>query len=124
MKFLIDECLHTSLVTLAHDAGHVCEHGNFLGLGGRKDWQLITRIRREYYTFVTNNRTDFTALYAKEELHAGLVIILPNVTPSRQRELFRAALSHIGKRDLINAVLEVDLAGATATCREYSYPLP
>jgi hypothetical protein len=53
----------------------------------------MTKIRREDYTFVTNNRTDFTALYAKEELHAGLVIILPNVTPSRQRELFRAALS-------------------------------
>ena len=67
------------------------------------------------YTFVTNNRTDFTALYAKEELHAGLVIILPNVTPARQRELFRAALSHIGKRNLMNAVLEVDLAGATAS---------
>jgi hypothetical protein len=47
MKFLIEECLHTSLVTLPHDAGHVCEHVNFLGLGGHKDWQLMTRIRRE-----------------------------------------------------------------------------
>src|ERR1035441_6552263 len=122
MKFLIDECLHTSLVTLAHDAGHLCEHVNFVGLGGHKDWQLMNRIRRKDYTFVTNNRTDFTSLYAKEELHAGLVIILPNVTPSRQRELFRAALSHIGNRDLINAVLEVDLAGAMAACREYSTP--
>ena len=122
MRFLIDECLHTSLVALAHDAGHVCDHVNFLGCGGHKDWQLMTRIRGEDYTFVTNNRTDFTALYAKEELHTGLVIILPNVTPSRQRELFRAALSHIGKRDLTNTVLEVDLAGATITCREYSYP--
>jgi predicted nuclease of predicted toxin-antitoxin system len=109
MKFLIDECLHTSLVTVAHDAGHACEHVNFLGLGGNKDWQLMARIRGGDYT-------------AKEELHAGLVIILPNVTPSRQRELFRAALSHIGNRDLTNAVLEVDLAGATATCREYSHP--
>jgi len=124
MKFLIDECLHTSLVTLAQDAGHVCEHANFLGLGGHKDWQLMTGIRREDYTFVTNNRTDFTALYAREELHAGLVIILPNVTPSRQRDIFRAALSHVGKRDLVNAVLEVDLSGATAICREYPYPLP
>jgi hypothetical protein len=83
----------------------------------------LTRIRRKDYTFVTNNRTDFKALYAKEELHAGLVIILPNVTPSLQRELFRAALSHIEKRDLINVVLEVDLVGTTATCREYPYPI-
>jgi hypothetical protein len=84
----------------------------------------MTRILKEDYTFVTNNRTDFMALYDREELHAGLVIILPNVTPSRQRDLFRAALSHIGKRDLVNAVLEVSLAGDTAICREYSYPLP
>ena len=124
MKFLIDECLHTSLVTLAHAAGHVCDHVTFLGLGGHKDWRLMTRTLREDYTFVTNNRTDFAALYAKEELHAGLVIIIPNVTPSRQRDLFRAALLHIGKRDLINAVLEVSLAGDRATCREYSYPRP
>ena len=124
MKFLIDECLHTSLVTLAHDAGHVCEHVNFVGLGGHKNWRLMSIVRREDYPFVTNNRTDFTALYAKEELHAGLVIILPDATPSRQRELFRAALSHIGKRDLVNAVLEVDLVGAIVTCREYAYPLP
>ena len=124
MRFLIDECLHTSLVALAHDAGHVCEHVNFLGLGGYKDWQLMTRIRRDDFTFVTNNGTDFAALYAQEEIHAGLVIILPNATPSRQWELFRAALAHLAKRDLTNAVLEVDLTGATATCREYPYPLP
>jgi len=122
MKFLIDECLHTSLVTVAHEAGHLCDHVTFLGLGGRKDWQLMPEIRREEYTFVTNNRTDFIALYAKEKLHAGLVVILPNITPSLQRELFGAALSHVGEKDLINAVLEVDLAGSTAICREYSYP--
>jgi len=122
MKLLIDECLHTSLVTVAHEAGYVCGHVNFLGLGGYKDWQLMTKIREEDYTLVTNNRTDFTALYANEEMHAGLVLILPNITPSRQQELFRAALSHIGKWDLTNAVLEVDFANDTATCREY--PLP
>ena len=40
-KFLIDECLHTSLVEIAHAAGHVAEHVNYLGLGSFKDWQLI-----------------------------------------------------------------------------------
>ena len=43
------------------------------------------------YTFVTNNRTDFAALYTQEELHAGLVIIVPNVPPAQQRALFQAA---------------------------------
>src|SRR5580658_7628364 len=85
MKVLIDECLHTSLVALAHEAGHICDHVNFLGLGGCKDWQLMGTVRSADYTFVTNNRTDFAELYAGEELHAGLVIIIPNVIPSRQR---------------------------------------
>jgi hypothetical protein len=80
----------------------------------------MTKIRNEDYTFVTNNRTDFTSLYAEEELHAGSVIIFPNVTPSRQRELSRASLLHIGTRNLINTVLEVDLADDTASCRDRS----
>lgn len=106
MKFLIDECLHTSLVGVAHEAGHVCDHVNFLGLGGCKDWELMKRIRAAEYALVTNNRVDFLRLYGKEAVHAGLVIILPNVPASRQRELFDAALSHIGERQLINTMLE------------------
>ena len=74
MRFLIDECLHTSLVTVAH--------------------------------------------------HAGLVIIIPNVVPLRQRDLFRAALTHIGGRSMVNTVLEIDVVGASAICREYPYPFP
>jgi predicted nuclease of predicted toxin-antitoxin system len=124
MKFLIDECLHTSLISLAHDAGHLCEHVNFLGLGGYKDWQLMGLIRSRDYTFVTNNRGDFTALYGRESLHAGLVLIVPSAPPGRQRKLFQAALSHIGERDLTNAVLEVDLVASSITCREYVYPGP
>ena len=123
MRFLIDECLHTSLVKVAHEAGYVCEHVNFLGLSGQKDWELMRKVQAGEYTFVTNNRVDFVELYTQEALHAGLVIIVPNVPPAQQRALFQAALSHSAGRDLINAALEVDVEGATITCREYSYPL-
>jgi hypothetical protein len=99
-----------------------CDHVNFLGLGGYKDWQLMATIRSADYTFVTNNRTDFASLYGQEELHAGLIIIIPNVTPSLQRDLFQGALSHIGERNLINVVLEVTFAGTAVICREYPYP--
>ena len=81
VKLLIDECLHTSLVEGAHAAGHV----NYLGLGGSKDWQLIATIRAKEYTFVTNNRSDFLAPHGQEPLHAGVIIIVPSVTPARQR---------------------------------------
>ena len=50
MRFLIDECLHTSLVSVAHEAGYACDHVNFIGLSGYKDWQLMDRIRAGEYT--------------------------------------------------------------------------
>lgn len=74
------------------------------------------------YTFVTNNRTDFLALYGRLQLHAGLVIIVPNVTPAVQRELFQAALSFIGKRELTNAVVEIEFRGKEIESRQYSMP--
>ncbi|WP_434733891.1 DUF5615 family PIN-like protein [Rhizobium sp. YTUHZ044] len=71
MKFLIDECLHTSLVAVAQDHGHDCFHVNWLGLSGETDWDLMPRIVAGDFTFVTNNARDFRKLYAKEELHAA-----------------------------------------------------
>ena len=122
VKLLIDECLHTSLVELAHAAGHVADHVNYLGLGGSKDWQLMATIRQQDYTFVTNNRSDFLALHGQEPLHAGVIIIVPSVTPVRQRELFSAALEHIGARDLTNTVVEVEYVGNRIECSEYALP--
>lgn len=121
-KFLIDECLHTSLVEIAHAAGHAADHVNYLGLGSFKDWQLIGIIEEHDHTFVTNNRSDFLALYRQVPVHAGLVIIVPNVTPPRQRELFQAALDHIGRSEIVNVVIEVEYHGNQIECHEY--PLP
>lgn len=50
MKFLIDECLHTSLVEVAHQAGFDASHVNFLGLTGVTDWRLIERVLQDDYT--------------------------------------------------------------------------
>lgn len=122
VKLLIDECLHTSLVEVAHTAGHLADHVNYLGLGSSKDWQLMATIRQHDYTFVTNNRCDFLALHGKEPLHAGVIIIVPSVIPLYQRDLFSAALKHIGARDLTNTVVEVKYAGKQIACSEYALP--
>jgi predicted nuclease of predicted toxin-antitoxin system len=122
VKFLIDECLHTSLVEVAHSVSHMADHVNYLGLGSSKDWQLMATIRAKDYTFVTNNRSDFLVLYGQEPLHAGVVIIVPNATPVLRRELFTAALKHIGARDLTNTVIEVKYAGNLIECFEYALP--
>ena len=122
MKFLIDECLHTSLVQVAHAAGYAADHVNFLSLGGLKDWQLLPVIRERDFTFVTNNGADFLALFGKEPLHPGMIIIVPNAAPVLQRELFQAALDHVEARDLTNTVVEVKYTGDRIVCSEYILP--
>ena len=62
MRFLIDECLHLSLVELAQSSGFEATHVNHLGLRGRPDWALAERIIHDEFTFVTNNRADFIHL--------------------------------------------------------------
>ncbi|MGC9198905.1 MAG: DUF5615 family PIN-like protein [Acidobacteriaceae bacterium] len=122
VKFLIDECLHTSVVRLAHAAGYAADRLTHLALRGAKDWQVMDTILERDYTLVTNNRSDFLALYNRAPVHAGLVIIVPNVTPLRQRELFQATLDHIGQGEIVNAVLGVEYCGDRIECREYSLP--
>jgi predicted nuclease of predicted toxin-antitoxin system len=122
VKLLIDECLHTSLVTVAHSAGHSADHVSHRGLGGLKDWQVMRVIREQEYTFVTNNRSDFLDLHGKEPLHAGVIVIVPNVIPLQQRELFAADLRHIGTLDLTNTVVEVQFVEGNIQCLEYELP--
>ena len=123
MNFLIDECLHTSLVEVAVERGHEATHVNYRGLSGVQDWNLMAPIREGEFTFVTNNARDFHRLYAREDLHAGLVILIPNVPPNEQRELFDAALDDLGDgTGLINEALEVGVVGSEIQITRYELP--
>ena len=113
MSFLIDECLYESLIGVAHNAGFEAMHFNHLGLSGKPDWELAERIVKDEFTFVTSNRVDFIRLFGKVELHAGLVIIVPNAVPDVQLALFRIALKFVEGKDLINSVIEVTLKTGT-----------
>ena len=108
MKFLIDECLHISLADVAQKLGHHAYHVNWLGLGGKADWDLMPRIVAEDLTFVTNNARDFRKLYAKETIHAGLLILLPQVSPEEQRQLFKILLAELSPEEmLVNEAIEI-----------------
>ncbi|MCL8382961.1 DUF5615 family PIN-like protein [Xanthobacter aminoxidans] len=123
MKFLIDECLHRSLVAVAQARGHDATHVTWLGLGGETDWNLMPRIVAEDFTFVTNNARDFRKLYVKQELHAGLVIIVPQVVPARQRELFDALLEALAAEEvLINEAIEIVEEAGAVILRRYALP--
>jgi predicted nuclease of predicted toxin-antitoxin system len=109
MKFLVDECLHTSLVTIAHAAGYEAYHVVHYGLQGGKDHELMKYIRQEEFVFVTNNASDFKKLFARERIHSGLIIIVPSTSPEVQQALFKAALQEIKSNEPINAVVEARL---------------
>jgi len=110
VRFLIDECLHTSLTDIANKGGHEAHHVTRRGWSGFKDRQLREVIVREEFVFVTNNGRDFRKLMGELELHAGLIVIIPNIAPTMQRELFERALSEVTRLpDLINKVMEVDV---------------
>jgi predicted nuclease of predicted toxin-antitoxin system len=122
MRFLIDECLHESLVGVAHGAGFEATHVNHLGLSGKPDWELAGRIAKDEFTFVTNNRIDFIRLFGNIELHPGLIVLVPNVAPALQRALFDAAIQYLAGKEIVNSVIEVTLDGQEVRCIEYRLP--
>lgn len=123
MNFLIDECLHTSLVEVATQRGHEATHVNYRGMSGVQDWNLMAPIREGEFTFVTNNARDFRKLYAKEEIHTGLIILIPNAPPSEQRALFDAVLDELAEvPELINEALEVGITDGEIEIVRYELP--
>jgi predicted nuclease of predicted toxin-antitoxin system len=125
VRFLIDECLSVQLVAVAGEAGHEAHHVAHVGKAGWKDWNVVHYAREQDFVLVTNNATDFRKLYAAQPLHAGLVILIPNVDGELQQQLFKGALDELALHgESINQVLEVDLDGDEATFTFYELPSP
>ncbi len=122
MTFLIDECLHTSLVGVAQEHNHEAHHVVYLGMQGWKDHDVLRRVEERDYTLVTNNAVDFRRLYAHVSIHAGLIIVIPNVVPAIQRELLKAVLNHVGETTLVNTVIEVGIEDGKIAVVEYKLP--
>ena len=123
MRFLIDECLSIDLVLTASQAGHEAQHVARLGKAGWKDWNVARHAAEGDFVLVTNNASDFRRLYATQPLHAGLVIIIPNVNRIVQRQLFQGALDELARvGEPVNRVLEVDIEGDEATFKLYDLP--
>jgi predicted nuclease of predicted toxin-antitoxin system len=123
MRFLIDECLTVDLVTVAGQAGHEAHHVAHVGKAGWKDWKVLRYEAEGDFVLVTDNAADFRKLYAARQLHAGLVIIVPNVLRLEQQRLFVEALDALARLgEPINRVLEVDVDGDSVTLKLYDLP--
>jgi predicted nuclease of predicted toxin-antitoxin system len=123
IQFLIDENLSPRLVETAHTFGYNAYHVAHRGWSSLKDPEVLRRVLAEDLTIVTNNWIDFRPMLEREEVHPGIVVILPNVRRERQVELFTAALltirDHDPRIDMVNTVLEV---GADGTVVMYRLP--
>jgi predicted nuclease of predicted toxin-antitoxin system len=123
VRFLIDECLSVDLVSVAGQAGHDAQHIAHVGRAGWKDWNVVRYARDGDFVLVTNNASDFRRLYAAQQLHAGLIILIPVVDRTLQRKLFRAALDELAViGEPVNRVLEGDLDGDEVTLTLYDWP--
>jgi predicted nuclease of predicted toxin-antitoxin system len=123
VRFLIDECLSIDLVSIASQAGHEAQHVARVGKAGWKDWNVARHAAAGDFVVVTNNASDFRRLFATQQLHAGLVIIIPSVNRLVQRRLFRGALDELARvGEPVNRVLEVDIEGDEVTFTFYDLP--
>jgi predicted nuclease of predicted toxin-antitoxin system len=127
VKFLVDECLSSDLVTIARSRGHwESTHITWLGLRSRKDWSIVRRAISDGYVLVTNNTTDFISLIRREKLHAGLVCL--NVAHGLmsldvQKRMFTLALDRLGDGEPINQLLEITLMeDRSVRVERYDFP--
>lgn len=113
-RFLIDECLSGALVAVAKAQGYQADYVTHLGKAGWQDWNLVRFAVANDYIIVTDNRKDFLKEYARLDVHAGLVILLPKGTRNLQMTLFQRALDVFAARndDLVNKLVEVARDGS------------
>jgi predicted nuclease of predicted toxin-antitoxin system len=92
---LIDECLTTRLVGIANERGYQAHHVAHLQMARRQDWDIARHAWEHDFVLVTNNADDFRAIYARCQLHSGLIIVIPNARLELQKRLFSASLDHL-----------------------------
>ncbi len=120
VKFLIDECLSPALVNEAHATGSEAYHLAHIGRAGSSDRRIAAYAIARDLILVTNNASDFRRVYAAQDLHPGLVILIPNTGRETQIRLFGAVLSRLRTMpDLVNKGLEADLLDDGAIFVEY-----
>lgn len=122
MRFLIDECLSYSLVSVAHGRGHEAHHVAHLALAGTADAQLIPLILDGDFTLVTNNADDFRRLYQRMEMHSGLILMIGQFSRLVQQQVFREILSRHDCTDLTNKLLEATFEGGKLVSSVYDLP--
>lgn len=121
MRFLIDECLSPSLVDVAIQQGLMAGHVAHLGLAGTPDYKLARKALDEDLIFVTQNARDFVKLYARMDVHCGLILLKTQSNDDQQRQMFAATIVHIADEP-INSIIEAAIEQDEIVVTSYPFP--
>lgn len=121
MKLWFDEDLSPTLVKVANDLGFEATCNRDRGLLGTKDADLRRIAQAEGYVFATDNASDFRPMYARDEIHPGLLALPAGDSRAHQQQLLGTAISFIAARAsaagetpadfMINKLVEIDPDG-------------
>jgi predicted nuclease of predicted toxin-antitoxin system len=121
-RFLIDECLHRVLATVARGRGYDAAHVTAIGLTSTPDKLIAERAVQTGAIMVTNDARGYRRLYARFVSHPGLVIMLPSVTTPVQIRLFEAVIEYIAaEQSIVDQLVEIDETGRI-TVRPWPQP--
>jgi predicted nuclease of predicted toxin-antitoxin system len=93
VKLWFDEDLSPTLVRVAHEHGLDATCNRDRGVLGHTDAQLRHLVQGQGYVLVTDNASDFRAMYARDDVHPGLVVIPASDGRGRQQQLAHAAIA-------------------------------
>jgi hypothetical protein len=112
LTFLLDEHLTPALRVVGARLGALVLHVNDIGLAGHGDSKITQEAFERSAILVTRNAIDFLRLYRERELHAGLIVILPDLDFVQQLRVFEQVVVRVAPgEDLVNKVLRVTAKG-------------
>lgn len=101
MRLWFDEDLSPTLVQVAQELGFEATCNRDRGVLGISDALLRQLVHSEGFVLVTDNASDFRPMYAREDVHPGLIVVPAGYGRARQQTLTRDVISWI-----VNAALE------------------
>ena len=129
MRLWFDEDLSPTLVRVAHELGFEATCNRDRGVLGVSDTALRQLVHSEGFVFITDNASDFRPMYARDDIHPGLIVVPAGYGRAMQQFLTREVVNWVANAALqsdqaaadymLNRLVEIDRDGSVT-----SYALP
>jgi predicted nuclease of predicted toxin-antitoxin system len=121
VKLWFDEDLSPTLVQVANELGFEATCNRDRDMLGSADRDLKLRVQDEGYVLVTDNASDFRPMYARDEIHPGLIVMSAEFGRETQKRHAREVLEFIASAAasaaerpadfIVNKLVEIDDEG-------------